>query len=393
MEIDFIPYSIQGTIVNGQSSKPITGAKISVISITPLKHEVYTNNQGTFILNGETTSEDMISLDISYEGFESQEIIPYNGNNTIKSDIGIIQLSPTQTNLESDKISASQLSEKQIDLLSLDKKDFKFFTQKKLNNSINDIKNKLLPVIITLIAEFGVTGVQKLIDNKKDKLENLINQTKCPTPAQLTELINKKNKLVKQLNQLFKVIDSATKALGITGGIIEALNIAYQILKNLPIPSAVAGVGVPISLINTIQDNKEKLDKLIVGLRAVNAGTLIILILLRQVLSQALQYLSLLDTLVEHCYPEAEQEKISIELTVLVAQQTVQTSPVVTNVNGFEMGVETESTTKSLKRRRAIARNKSGVVMLTGEWSFSSIDQILIDELSFYIQQNNLKAD
>jgi hypothetical protein len=393
MEIDFIPYSIQGTIVNGQSSKPITGAKISVISVTSLKPEVYTNNQGTFTLNGETTPEDMISLDISSEGFESQEIIPYNGNNTIKSDIGIIQLSPTQTSLESDKISASQLSEKQIDLLSLDKKDFKFFTQKKLNDSINDIKNKLLPVIITLIAEFGVTGVQKLIDNKKDKLENLINQTKCPTPAQLTELINKKNKLVKQLNQLFKVIDSATKALGITGGIIEALNIAYQILKNIPIPSAVAGVGVPISLINTIQDNKEKLDKLIVGLRAVNAGTLTILILLRQVLSQALQYLSLLDTLVEHCYPEAEQEKISIELTALVAQQTVQTSPIVTNVNGFEMGVETEPTTKSLKRRRAIARNKSGVVMLTGEWSFSSIDQILIDELSFYIQQNNLKAD
>ena len=57
------------------------------------------------------------------------------------------------------------------------------------------------------------------------------------------------------------------------------------------------------------------------------------------------------------------------------------------------MGVVTETTTNSLKRRRAIARNKSGVVMLQGEWSFSSIDQILIDELVFYIQQNDLKAD
>lgn len=393
MEIDFIPYSIEGTIVNGQSSEPITGAKISVISVTSLKPEVYTNDKGTFILNGETTSEDMISLDISSEGFESQEIIPYKGNNTIKSDIGVIQLSPTQTSLESDKISSSQLSEEQIDLLSLSKKDFKFFTQKKLNTSINDIKNRLLPVIITLIAEFGVTGVQKLIDKKKNKLEDLINQTTCPTQSELDILINKKNKLVKQLNQLLNVIDSTTKALGITGGIIEGLNIAYQILKNLPVPTAVAGVGIPISVINTIQDNKEKLDNLIVGLRTINAGTLTILVLLRQVLSQALQYLSLLDTLVEHCYPEANQEKISIELTALTTQQTIQTSPVVTNVNGFEMGVETEPTTKSLKRRRAIARNKSGVVMLQGEWSFSSIDQILIDELTFYIQQNNLKAD
>ena len=57
------------------------------------------------------------------------------------------------------------------------------------------------------------------------------------------------------------------------------------------------------------------------------------------------------------------------------------------------MGVETEKTNSTLKRRRAIAKNKQGVVMLKGEYSFSSIDQILIDELVFYIQQNNLKAD
>jgi hypothetical protein len=57
------------------------------------------------------------------------------------------------------------------------------------------------------------------------------------------------------------------------------------------------------------------------------------------------------------------------------------------------MGVETENSPNTLKRRRALARNKQGVVMLKGEWSFSSIDQILIDELVFYIQQNDLKAD
>jgi hypothetical protein len=57
------------------------------------------------------------------------------------------------------------------------------------------------------------------------------------------------------------------------------------------------------------------------------------------------------------------------------------------------MKTETEVTDKSLKRRRAIAVNQNNVVMLKGEWSFSSIDQILIDELVFYIQQNDLKAD
>ena len=49
-------------------------------------------------------------------------------------------------------------------------------------------------------------------------------------------------------------------------------------------------------------------------------------------------------------------------------------------------------TVGGLKKRRAVARNKDGVIMLQGEPSFSSNDQILIDELIFYIQQNNLKA-
>jgi hypothetical protein len=57
------------------------------------------------------------------------------------------------------------------------------------------------------------------------------------------------------------------------------------------------------------------------------------------------------------------------------------------------MDIETENTTNPLKRKRALAKNNQGVSLLQGEWSFSSIDQILIDELVFYIQQNNLKAD
>ena len=46
-----------------------------------------------------------------------------------------------------------------------------------------------------------------------------------------------------------------------------------------------------------------------------------------------------------------------------------------------------------LPRRQAIAKNSKGIIILRGEPSFSAEDQILIDELAFYIQINNLKAD
>ena len=47
----------------------------------------------------------------------------------------------------------------------------------------------------------------------------------------------------------------------------------------------------------------------------------------------------------------------------------------------------------TLKRRFAVAKDTRGITLLKGEPSFSSSDQILIDELVFYIQQNNLKAN
>ena len=127
----------------------------------------------------------------------------------------------------------------------------------------------------------------------------------------------------------------------------------------------------------------------------INSILLSILTLLRSVLIQVLDILRFLDLVTQYCssLDGVTQEQISSELTNFTQEQSQQLSPVITNVNGFEMGVETEKTINTLKRRRAIARNKGGVVMLKGEWSFSSIDQILIDELVFYIQQNDLKAD
>jgi hypothetical protein len=67
-------------------------------------------------------------------------------------------------------------------------------------------------------------------------------------------------------------------------------------------------------------------------------------VLLRQVLTQAVQYLNLLDSLVQHCAPDSSQEQLARELTLLTQQQTQQESPVVINVNGFTMKVETEVT-------------------------------------------------
>jgi len=62
-------------------------------------------------------------------------------------------------------------------------------------------------------------------------------------------------------------------------------------------------------------------------------------------------------------------------------------------VNGFEIIViEGKNVVGSITPRQAIAKNRDGVIQLRGEESFSATDQVLINELAFYIKSNNLKA-
>jgi len=368
-------YSIKGTVINGQSQEPIKGAQIIV---TP-GSLIFTDTNGNFTISGNVPESGSLSMNIIAIGYQAINPPLYKGDNTLKSDLGVLQLQPIVSSLTQDKIKSSQLNKNQIKEISRGKKDLSYYAEEKLSNQVNTLKTTLIPAVLTMVATFGIT---KISDYKSEQLPKLLNQSFCPTQAELTNLINRKNKLVKQLNNSLKIIDATTKALGITGGIIQALEIAlkFQVAIIVPVPPAV-NVAARI------------LDRRISQLKSVNAGILSILVILRQVLAQALQLLNLLDELIQKCYPDADQEQVSLELTALIVQQSVQLSPVVTNVNGFEMGVETENSPNTLKRRRAIARNKQGVVMLKGEWSFSSIDQILIDELIFYIQQNDLKAD
>lgn len=368
-------YSIKGTVINEQSQEPIKGAQIT---ITPGSF-VSTDTEGNFVINGDIPESGSLSMSITAVSYQAINPPLYKGDNTLKSDLGVLQLQPIVSSLTQDKIKSTQLNKDQIKEISKSKKDLSYYAEEKLSNQVNTLKNTLIPSIMTMVAAFGVT---KLSDYKSEQLPKLLNQSFCPTQAELTNLINRKNKLVKQLDNSLKLIDKTTKALGITQGVIVLLDATFFTAENTP------------TYINPFPPGLNRfLSKNIDKLKSVNAGILSILVILRQVLAQALQLLNLLDALVQKCYPDAEQERVSLELTALTVQQSTQLSPVVTNVNGFEMGVETENSPNTLKRRRAIARNKQGVVMLKGEWSFSSIDQILIDELVFYIQQNNLKAD
>jgi len=332
---------------------------------------------------------------ISAPGYQSEEKVTVKGDGTPKEDLGIIKLTPTSDALSSDQIKISQLTPEQINELSLDKKTFESIIQDRIIKLIVTLTGTTLPLILKLNSSFGITNLQGLDAKDNLNMDYLKNQISCPTKGEIDDIINRKNKLTKQLNNSFKLIQSTTKILENISISTTVLTGVFAALKVYPTPTAIAGIGIPISVVNVVDDIKDDLGKKIEKNKKSTKGTTALISLTSGILSQALKYLTILDQSIQQCYPDSEQnqEQISAELTAFTQQQSTQLSPVINEVNGFTFEVETEKTTNSLKRRRAIAKNQKNIVMLKGEWSFSSVDQILIDELIFYIEQNDLKAD
>ena len=89
-----------------------------------------------------------------------------------------------------------------------------------------------------------------------------------------------------------------------------------------------------------------------------------------------------------------DMEPFSQELTDLTQEASEEGVVSVSNINGFTLEVQSidQSQVGGLTRRQAVGKNPQGVIMIKGDPSFSSNDQILINELAYYIQSNDLKA-
>jgi hypothetical protein len=221
-------YSIKGTVVNSQSQELIKGAQVSV-----LPSIVFTDTEGNFTITGDIPESGSLSMDIGALGYQFIQPPLYKGDNTLKSDLGVLQLQPIVSSLAQEKIKSTQLDKSQIKEISKGKKDLSYYAEEKLSNQVNTLKNTLIPAVLTMVASFGITQVSNY---KTEQLPKLLDQSVCPTQEELTNLINRKNKLVKQLNNSLKIIDTTTKVLGITGVIIQALEIALKETSSHCIP-------------------------------------------------------------------------------------------------------------------------------------------------------------
>ena len=381
-----VDYTIIGKTVDG-SYNPISEASI----VSSVGDSTISEPNGDFSLIGSRDEGEVFSIMISSPDFGTKNVIPFDLNGNIKNDgnIGPQMLESNVLNLE-DAIRTEIITpDFQVRALQLSKMDFEMAKQQAINKVVTQIKIVLIPQVLTLIAAFGISKA-------KDALGKKFGDMNATCPANLDELnalIERKNKLTRALNNIFNFLTTVKVGVEILDKTISVAQIAVEVIEKLYLAFPVAGFGAPDAskpIKEIIDQIRERLQKY----KLISSTTLLVLTILIQILQQILNYLSLLDSVVQGCAIEGQlsQEQLTEELLKATESATEDKQPVLNVVNGFNLSViPSESTTNlSLKRRQAIARNPSGVIMLRGEESFSSNDQILIDELAFYIKQNNL---
>ncbi len=263
---------------------------------------------------------------------------------------------------------------------------------------VNVIKSKLIPLAVGLLLAFGISKLSQA------------NRKTCPTPEELNELIRRRNRIVRQLNQMYATIAINTALAAAFFALSKSLKGIRLSMDAIPAPQAIGTppakdfggliFAQPYSFTAKLQHINDELEKLEEQFDGMNRATLVSLVILIAGTATCVLLLQGIDKLAQECAEESgidnnvELELINQELLDLSKEQEEDGNPIIKNINGFTMAVVTDDKNPvgSLKRRYAVAKNTQGVFQLKGEPSFSSSDQILIDELVFYIQQNDLKA-
>jgi SpoU rRNA methylase family enzyme len=236
---------ISGIVVDSITNEPLSGAIVTNLYFDTNR----TNKKGEFTLKQPSlldTYLDPAKFPLNFRKLKYSPLksIPYTSTGDLKFNLGIIKLKPNESNLK--KEITALLSFPPIVAEEYATKDitFEFTMQKKLNVSIDDLKAIVIPLLLGLIAQYGISEIQKLAEKAKidpkavfDEIKDIIS---CPTQDEMTKLILTKNKLVKKINQTLKVINSTTDILSQSEKILGPAAIGLKVLEQIPTPTAVA---------------------------------------------------------------------------------------------------------------------------------------------------------
>jgi hypothetical protein len=389
-------FNIKGRIYDKKESIPLQGVKVEVVIEDPVylklsepEYSTSTLEDGTFEINVKLPilpidQKVLLQPKFSYtkDGYlpGTQEILTLDRE--AKTDLNLYPLLNLETAGKEELaalINTANKKIKEVNVIALNIPEKIVVARRKaIMNLVSIIQTRLFPLALSLLLAFGITKLTQK------------NQKICPSRNLLLSNIAKRNRIVKQLNQIFASIAINSAIAAAVLFISNQFKAGRLQISTLPVPTPLYPITATLQQIDNIlkefeEQNKELNKQILIALVFLIASLIIILLLLKGI-----------DQLTQECAQEEDidLEPISQELTDLTNEASEEGIVSVNNINGFTLEVQTidQNAVGKLKRRQAVGKNSQGIILIKGDPSFSSSDQILINELAFYIQSNNLKA-
>ncbi len=340
----------------------------------------------------------------------SPPLDPPSGGEDIVIDLynlGRIRLQSTVIDLKQEtaqlKIQVQEAENKAIELAGKAKLGFEFNLVSLFNKQKENIKRVMLPFILNIISEFGPSIVHSIISDKKNALDDTV----CPDPEKIRAAIKLRNKLVRDLNRTYKIVRTVSKVLKVTNALLIGLKIGLTLLQTLSaVPSP---FGLKAFYSGLMEKGFKISDKALERAGIAVTALSILATTIGVVLGAIIDLLNKLDFMLQSCSEEQNEDgtfkvpfiEINNELNTYIDSSTGDVENIIdplTNeplpYKGFTFEIKTDTSQDfQYPKRYAIARNIQGIQMLRSESSFASSPEILIQELKFVIDRDNLRAD
>lgn len=288
---------------------------------------------------------------------------------------------------------------------------------------INSIKNatpeeakaKGIEKFTTLILNTGLKFANQITPRIVKEIENTFPEGECPPKKDIQKALTLRNNIVSQANNISDKLDSFSKiVLGVSNFLsvlivlIKGVNTAKSILSlvatglsAVPIPNpivnkVVSTLNTIVGTLSTVQQNIifDSLGKQrIIPIKAGVDGASLSLSLANSYIEDFVKQLTELDNKISSCDEGALLPSLNPQL-ILAAEFSKKSRESIneTSYNGFNIEIEEVPFSPTVNRKRAIGLTPDGIKLIETSLSFATNDQILINELKFIIDRDNLKA-
>jgi hypothetical protein len=255
-----------------------------------------------------------------------------------------------------------------------------------------------------LILSLGIQISTLLLPQALSLLQKL---NVCPTDAKLKGIINTRNGIVRSLNSisktlsvLTKIIDGINTTISTLTGIITGL----QVAKTVASAAAKASPVVPGAIPATLSDLGDLINKLtfsttgkaiIENYKSIVASASLSISMVNKNILQIITVLNNIDSKIKTCnkYVSNDLSTISPDLIKIAdLQKQAEKTQNNTTYSGFIIEIEKVPYTPTVDRKRAVGKNQDNITLIQTPLSFTTDDQILIEELKIIIDKDSLKA-